>query len=343
MGYYAGLDVSLEMTSVCIVDGAGKVISEAKVASEPAAVMQYLTGLGLGIERVGLEAGALSEWLAGALLEAGVPVICMEARQVKAALSAMTVKTDRRDALGIAQIARTGWFRAVHLKSTESQEMRTLLAARRHLVRQVADGEQLIRGLLRPLGLKIGPVTRRRFADRVRELVEGREALQTIMEPLLAALAACMEQLARLHVRVLEAVRTDPVCRRLTTMPGIGPVIALTYRTAIDDPTRFRHSKAVGAYLGLTPRKYQSGEIDRTGRITKAGDGDARAALFEAANVAMRPSTRWSGLKAWATRVAQRQGGKRAKVALARRMACVLHRMWVDGTDFRWGAAEAAA
>ena len=343
MGYYAGLDVSLEVTSVCIVDAAGKVVSEAKVASEPTAVIRYLAGVGSGIERVGLEAGALSEWLAGALLEAGMPVVCMEARQVKAALSAMTVKTDRRDARGTAQIARTGWFRAVHSKSSEGQEMRTLLAARRHLVRQVADGEQPIRGLLRPLGLKVGPVTRRRSAGRVRELVEGQEALQAIMEPLLAALAACTGQLARLHARVLDAVRADPVCRRLTTMPGIGPVIALTFRTAIDDPKRFRHSKAVGAYLGLTPRKYQSGEIDRTGRISKAGDGDARAALFEAANVAMRPSTRWSGLKAWATRVAQRQGGKRAKVALARKMACVLHRMWVDGTEFRWGATAAAA
>lgn len=343
MGYYVGLDVSLEMTSVCIIDAAGKVRSEARIASEPAAVIEHLAGLGIEVERVGLEAGALSEWLAGALLEAGLPVVCMEARQVKAALSAMTVKTDRRDARGIAQIARTGWFRAVHLKSVECQQMRTLLAARRHLVRQVADGEQVIRGLLRPLGLKIGPVTRRRFAGRVRELVEGRQALQATMEPLLSALAACMEQLARLHVQVLEVVRTDPVCRRLTTMPGIGPVIALTYRTAIDDPTRFRQSRSVGAYLGLTPRKYQSGEIDRTGRISKAGDGDARAALFEAANVAMRPSTRWSGLKAWATRIAQRQGGKRAKVALARKMACVLHRMWIDKTDFRWGPAEAAA
>jgi transposase len=301
-----------------------------------------LTDLGGDIERVGLEAGALSEWLASTLLEAGFPVVCMETRQAKAALSAMTVKTDRHDARGIAQIARTGWFRAVHVKSAGSQEMRTLLAARRHLVRQVADGEQLIRGLLRPLGLKEGPVTRRCFASRVRELVDGQQVLLAIMEPLLASLAGCMEQLAKLHVQVFEAGRDDPVCCRLTTTPGIGPVIALTYRTAIDDPTGYRQSRAVGAYLGLTPRKYQPGEIDRTGRISKAGEGDARAALFEAANVAMRPSTRWSGLKAWATRVAHRQGGRRAKVALARKMACVLHRMRVDETDFRWGADQAS-
>jgi transposase len=343
MSCYAGLDVSLEMTSICIVAVDGKVLREGKALSEPGAVVAFLRGTGLALERVGLEAGALSEWLAVALEDAGFPVVCMEARQVKAALSAMTVKTDRHDARGIAQIARTGWFKAVHVKSAGSQELRTLLGARRHLVRKVADGEQLIRGLLRPLGLKVGPVTRRRFAERIRELLAGKPTLQAIFEPLLDVQGALMLQLSRLHLLVLRAVRDDAVCRRLTTMPGVGPVIALTYRAAVDDPQRFRRSRSVGAYLGLTPRKYQSGEVDRTGRISKAGDGDARAALFEAANVALRPSTRWSGLKAWAMQVAKRQGSKRAKVALARKMACVLHRMWTDGTDFRWTTDAAAA
>lgn len=147
-----------------------------------------------------------------------------------------------------------------------------------------------------------------------------------------------MREYARLHRLVLKAVRSDPACRLLMTMPGIGPVSALTFRSTVDDPRRFLHSQSVGAYLGLTPRRYQSGEVDRVGRITKVGDGETRTALFEAANVVLRPSTRWSPMKAWAVRVAHRQGSKRAKVALARKMAVVLHRMWVDGTKFRWTA-----
>jgi transposase len=285
MGYYAGLDVSLEMTSICIVAADGQVLQEGKALSEPEAVIAFLKGSGVTLERIGFEAGALSEWLAVALQDAGFPLVCMEARQVKAALSAMTVKTDRHDARGIAQIARTGWSKAVHVESARSQELRTLLGARRHLVRKVTDGEQRSRGLL---GLKAGPVTRRRFAERIRALVAGQPTLQAIFEPLLEAQGGLMLQLSRLHLLVLRAVREDPVCRRLTTMPGVGRVIALTYGTAVDDPQRSRRSRLVGAYLGLTPRKYESGEVDRTGRISKAGDGDARAALFEAANVPLR-------------------------------------------------------
>lgn len=207
------------------------------------------------------------------------------------------------------------------------------------MVRSVTANEQAIRGLLRPFGLKVGNVTRRRFGDRVRILVEADRLLSAIVEPLLRAHERLRLELAELHRLVLRAVRSETVCRRLMTMPGIGPVTALTYRAMVDDPTRFRRSRAVGAYLGLTPRRYQSGETDRVGRITKVGDGETRTALFEAANVILRPTTRWSGMKAWAMRIADRQGARRAKVALARRMAVILHRMWIDETDFRWTAA----
>ncbi len=251
----------------------------------------------------------------------------------------MTVKTDRNDAHGIAQIVRTGWFKTVHLKSAAGQRLRTLTAARKAAVRALTGNEQVIRGLLRPLGLKIGAVTSVRFEARVRQLVGTDRLLLSIFEPLLRLHESLRENLADLHRLVLRAVRADPVCRRLMTMPGIGPVTALTYRATIDDPERFRRSRSVGAYLGLTPRRYQSGEIDRVGRITKVGDGDTRTALFEAANVILRPTTRWSSMKAWAMKIADRQGVRRAKVALARRMAVTLHRMWVDEQDFRWTAA----
>ena len=291
------------------------------------------------ISRIGLEAGPISEWIAGRLLEAGLPVACLETRHVKAALSAMTGKTDRNDARGLAQIVRSGWFKAVHLKSAGSQRLRTLAAAGKVMVRAVTANAQAIRGLLRPFGLKAGAVTRRRLGDRVCGLVASDPLCAAIVEPPLRAHERLRLELAELPRLVLRAVRSDTVCRRPMTMPGIGPVTAPTFRATVDDPTRFRRSRAVGAYLGLTPRRYQSGETDRVGRITKVGDGETRTALFEAANASLRPTTRWSAMKAWAMRITDRQGARRAEVALARRMAVILPRMWNDETDFRWTAA----
>ncbi|MFK4532135.1 transposase [Bradyrhizobium ottawaense] len=335
---YVGLDVSLNSVAVCAVDETGKLIREGTTLADAPSIVQYLEPWADQVERVGLEAGPTSEWLTANLIELGLPAISLEARQVKAPLSAMPVKTDRNDARGIAQVVRTGWFKPLHVKSIGSQRARTLAAARKHIVRSIAAAEQVIRGLLRPLGLKVGIVSRTLFATRVRELVGDDALLEAIMNPLLAGREALMREYARLHRLVLKTVRSDPACRLLMTMPGIGPVSALTFRSTVDDPRRFLHSQSVGAYLGLTPRRYQSGEVDRVGRITKVGDGETRTALFEAANVVLRPSTRWSPMKAWAVRVAHRQGSKRAKVALARKMAVILHRMWVDGTEFRWTA-----
>jgi transposase len=342
MTVYAGLDVSLASVSICVVDETGEILHEGKVAAEPEPLARHLENWRSQLARVGLEAGPLSEWLGGALIEAGFPTVCMETRQVKAALSAMLVKTDRQDARGIAQLARTGWFKRVHIKTPGSQLARTLVAGRKLLVRSLGAHEQAIRGLLRPFGLKVGSVSRKRFETRVRELLGRQPLLLDIIEPILAVRSTLLLQTSRLHRLVLQAVRSDGACRRLMTMPGIGPVTALTFRATVDDPTRFRRSRSIGAYLGLTPRRYQSGELDHVGRISKVGDGETRTALFEAANVILRPSTRWSPMKAWAVRVAHRQGSKRAKVALARKMGVILHRMWMNGTEFRWAAAEAA-
>ncbi|MER9349990.1 IS110 family transposase [Mesorhizobium sp. M0227] len=339
MSVYAGLDTSLDAVAICVVAETGEMLWQGKVLGDPDAVTAALQRWRDDLVRVGLEAGATSEWIGGHLVDEGFPVVCLESRHVKAALGAMTVKTDRNDAQGIAQIVRTGWFKAVHLKSAAGQRLRTLTAARKAAVRAVTANEQVIRGLLRPLGLKIGAVTRVRFDARVRQLVGADRLLLGIFEPLLRMHRCLRENLADLHRFILRAVRVDPICRRLMTMPGIGPVTALTYRATIDDPKRFRRSRSVGAYLGLTPRRYQSGEVDRVGRITKVGDSETRTALFEAANVILRPTTRWSSMKAWAMKIANRQGARRAKVALARRMAVTLHRMWVDEQDFRWSAA----
>ena len=343
MEHYAAIDVSLEWSSVCVVDAAGQIVREAKVRSEREALATFFTESGLAFARIGLEAGPLSQWLHAGLVEAGLPAILIETRHVKAALKAMTVKTDRNDARGMAQLMRMGWFRPVHAKAPMVQEIRALLTARKLLVAKLRDVESSIRGILRGFGLKVGAVSKGKFEARIRELVTGQVMLERVAEPLLRARAALRTEYATLHRDLLRTVREDAVCGRLMTVPGVGAVVAMTFRSAIDQPERFAKSKAVGAHFGLTPKKYQSGEIDRTGRISKVGDAMVRTALFEAANVMLTRAVRFSTLKAWALRVAGRHGMKKAKVALARKLAVVMHRMWVDGTSFCWGEASVSA
>jgi transposase len=343
MEYYAGIDVSLKESSVCVVDSAGKVVREVKVASEPEALVRYFDELGLPVGRIGLEAGPLSQWLHAGLIAAGREVVLLETRHVKAALSAMTVKTDRKDARGIAQLLRMGWYRPVHAKSAPCKDIRALLVGRKLLQGKLLDVELSIRGILRGYGLKVGEVSRGRFEARIRELTAGHAILEEVIGAMLAARMALWNEFTRLHREMLKIARADMVCRRLMTTPGVGALVALTYRSAVDDPSRFGKSAATGAYFGLTPKKYQSGETDRDGGVSKVGDGMVRTALFEAAHIMLTRATRFSSLKRWALGVAQRRGMKRAKVALARKLGVVLHRMWVDKTDFRWTNAVAAA
>jgi transposase len=340
--HYAGLDVSLEQTSVCVVDAQGQVVREAKIASEPEALIRFLRAQDIQIARVGLEAGPLSQWLHAGLITAGYEAVLLETRHVKAALSAMTVKTDRRDARGIAQLLRLGWYRPVHAKSASAQEVRSLLTARKLIQCKLLDIESGIRGVLRGFGLKVGMISRGRFEARIRELVEGQTMLETVVGSMLGARAALQAEFARLHRALLALVRADPVCRQLMSVPGVGAVVAITFKSGVDDPTRFRRSRDVGPHFGLTPRKYQSGEIDVTGSISKVGDRMVRTALYEAASVMLTRTIRMSPLKSWAMGVAKRRGTKKARVALARKLSVVLHRMWVDGTSFRWTSETAA-
>jgi transposase len=339
--YFAAIDVSLEQSSVCVVDGTGKIVREGKVASEPEVLAAWFTASGLAFTRIGLEAGPLSQWLHAGLTAVGLPATLIETRHVKAALKAMTVKTDRNDARGMAQLMRMGWFRLVHVKTLPAQEVRALLTARKLLQGKLQDIELGIRGLLRGFGLKVGQVSKGKYEARIRELALGHPMLEPVTAAMLQARASLRTEYAKLHRMLLRIVRDDTVCRRFMTVPGVAAVVAVTYKTAVDDPTRFGKSKELGPYFGLTPSKYQSGEVDWTGRISKVGDAMVRTALYEAANVILNRVTRFSTLKAWALRVVQLRGVKRAKVALARKLAVVLHRMWVDGTDFRWRKAAA--
>jgi len=342
MDYFAGLDVSVKETSVCIVDDAGKIVREAKVASEPEALLQVLTNTLYRFKRVGLEAG-LSQWLYSVLAEAGLPVICVETRHMRAILKAQINKTDRNDARGLAQMMRVGLYRPVHVKTLRSQKLRVLLTHRKLLQSKAIAIENDLRATLRNFGLKVGMVGTVKFEARIRELAESLPDVAVLVEPLLVVRRVLREQVGILHRRLLAIVRDDDVCRRLMTIPGVGPVVALTYRATVDVPARFRNSKAVGAVLGLTPSRYQSGESDRIGRISRCGDEMMRMMLYEAAQSMLVRSAKWSWLKAWAMKIARHRGIKKAIVALARRLAVIMHRIWVDGTEFRWTKEVAAA
>jgi transposase len=336
MDHFAGLDVSVKDASVCIVDDTGKIVREVKVASEPDALLAVLTNPAYRFKRIGLEAGPLSQWLFSALAEANLPVICVETRHMRAALKSQINKTDRNDARGIAQMIRVGLYRPVHVKTIRSQKLRMLLTHRKLLQSKAIAVENDLRATLRNFGLKVGVVGTVKFEARIRELVENLPDLVVLVEPLLIVRRVLREQIGVLHGRLLAIVRDDEVCRRLMSIPGVGPVVALTYRVTVDVPVRFRNSKAVGAVFGLTPSKYQSGEINRTGAISRCGDEMMRMMLYEAAQSMLTRTTKWSWLKAWAMKIARHRGMKKAIVALARRLAVIMHRIWVDGTEFRW-------
>jgi transposase len=328
MEHYAGMDVSLDTVSVCIVDGTGRVLREAKVASEPDVLVAWFGELGFVLERIGMEAGPLSQWLHKGMRENGLEVGSLETRHVRTAFKTMPVKTDRKDTRGIAQLMR--WFRPVHCESLPAQETRALLTARKLVLNKRM--EMGLRDFLRGFGLKIGPTNPRAFEARVRELVDGHRTLLAVAEALLMARTALIAELKGIESRLVGLVRGNKPVRLLMSAPGV--IVALTYVSATDDPGRFTSSKAVGPDSGLTPKRYRSGETDVTGRISKTGDAGVRAALYEVANVILTRPVKGSTLKSWAARLAVLAGMRKAKVALARTLAVVLHRMLADGTTF---------
>jgi transposase len=335
MEHYAGIDVSLECSSVCIVDGAGKIVQETKVASEPAALIGWFGALGLGLARIGMEAGPLSQWLFAGMHTAGLAVELLETRHVRDAFKAMPVKSDRNDARGIAQLMRLGWFRPVHCKSIGAQEVRAMLTARKLVQSKLQDVENSLRGILRGFGLKVGKTTHRSFAGRIQELVAGHPNLEAIAQALQSVQAVLLREFNTFEKRARVMARANGQARLLMSTPSVGSIVALTYASAIDDPARFKSSKQAGPHFGLTPKKHQSGETDRTGRISKIGDAAVREALYQAAHVMLTtPVKGCPELKSWAMRIARRAGYRKAKVALARKLAVIMHRMLADGKPF---------
>ena len=345
MKHYVGLDVSQKEVSLCVVDGDGAVIAEGKVATEPALVLSWIEDRVGTVERIVHESGPLSIWLTRELARLGAPVVCIDARAAHKALSARMNKTDRADAEALAQLARTGWYREVHIKSEASDRLRLLLGARERMIRIRQDIEGQARGILKTYGIRLGPVAQSRERAGFREQLQAAASGDPLIEAVAASLiavhdTACAE--AATIEEELQAIARD-LARRLMTVPGVGPMVALNFIATIDDAKRFAKATDVGAYLGLTPRRYQSGEIDYSGRISKRGDGAMRALLYEAASVLINRVQRFSPLKAWAVRLAARKGFKKAAVAAARKIAIVMLRLWRDGTTFAWAREELPA
>jgi transposase len=346
MEIYIGFDISLQMTHACVVNNDGEIVREGTAMSDVSGLDAWLRTLDSdwSIKRVVFETGQLSSHLYHGLKEAGFPVICIDARHTHGMLKAKRAKTDKNDARGLAQIARTGWYKAVHVKSEQCQSLRTLVAGRKELVTVRTGMENHIRGTLKAFGIKLGNVTTAGFSSKVEmAVVSGDKLVKETMRALLKVRDALLTQEKALNTQCIVMARQDAVCKRLMTVPGVGPITALAFMSEIDDPTRFKKSRDVGVHLGLTPRKYASGEVDLTGGISKCGNRATRSLLFEASVTMLTLSKKWSRLKAWGVKLAQRNGFKAACTAVARKLAIVLHRMWVDGKDFAYGDAPAIA
>ncbi len=343
MELYVGMDVSLKETSICVVDGGGAVVSEGTVISEPSAIAAFIEDKAKGAKCIGLETGPTTTWLWHELRALGLPVICIDARHAQGALSLQINKSDRNDAVGLARIMQAGWYKEVQVKRLSCHEVRAALNSRAQLVKVKRDLENQIRSLLKNLGLLIGKARGKAFTLRVEELISDSPVLAAAIGPLLMTRETVRGEIVAFDRHLLRLTRDHVESRRLMTVPGVGPITTLAFLAAVDDPERFKRSRSVGAYVGLTPRRHASGEIDWTGRISKCGDTMLRSYLFDAAGVLLTRVPKWCALKAWGLRLAKRSGFKKAKVAVARKLAVILHRMWCDGTDFQWSSKQATA
>lgn len=335
MEYFAGLDVSLETTHICVLDRDGTMVREMTAPTSPEAIAAALDEAPACM-RVVFETGRMAPMLYHGLAALGVPVVCIESRQAYQALKTLaTHKTDRNDARGLAHLARTGFFKPVHVKSLPAHAVRALILARKKLVGQRVTLENQIRGLAVAFGVRLPRGLSPAFVGQVIAMSDGVVGLSAAMRGLLAARDAVLGAVAAIDGDMKKLVRASDACRRLMTIPGVGQLTALAFAAAIDDPSRFRRSRDLGAYLGLVPRRYQSGESDYTGHISKAGDRRVRTLLYEAANVML---TRYKGelkLKDWAFAIAKRSNMRKARVALARRLAVIMHAMLRHGTEFQ--------
>jgi transposase len=337
MTFYAGLDVSDKSTHVCVVDGEGSIVWRGVCATDPEVLAKTLVRHCPDAARVVLETGALSAFLYHGLVERNVPAVCICARHAKGVLSTRVNKSDPHDAEGLAQLARTGWFKAVHIKDAATHLDRAHLKVREQLVKAHGAMKNHLRGLLKLFGLRLGQATTpAKRAGRLQALLIDKPELRAALAPLVAGLGGLEEQIAATTRALRQRALADPVCARLMSVPGVGPVNALTFKTSIEDPGRFARGADVGAFAGLVPRRHQSGERDTRGRISKAGDPMLRRALYEAANSLLGRVKRECALRRWGLALTATKGARRARVAVARKLAALLHTLWRSDTSFRW-------
>jgi transposase len=334
---YAALDVSDKTTHICVVDKEGAMVWRGVCATDPEALATVLKKRCPAVIRVVLETGPLSAFLYHGLIERGLPAICVCARHAKGVLSTRVNKSDPNDAEGLAQLSRTGWFKAVRIKEEATHIDRAHLKIREQLVTARQAMANQLRGLLKLFGLRLGTVTTPgKRGERLEALFAQRPELRSVMQPLIEGIEALEAQIKRSARLLAASAEADPVAARLMSVPGVGPFTALTFKSSIEDPGRFARGEDVGAYAGLVPRRNQSGERDYKGRISKAGDAMLRSALYEAANILLARVKRPSALQTWGKKLAETKGPKRARVAVARKLAVLLHRLWLSQTEFCW-------
>lgn len=339
---FAGLDVSLAETHVCVLDGDGVRVLEAVVASDPDAIATAPAEGAPDCASIAVETGATTPWLWRELRARGVPVTCIDARHANRALSMRRNKTDRNDARGLAELMRIGWYEKARVRDLDAQLIRSMLNARYQLRMCRRDLLNQLRGIVKTFGLYIGSTASRRFPEIVREIAAEDAKAATMLMPLVNALDAIRDQIAAYEAELRAIARGSDTARRLMTVPGVGYLVSPAFISAIDDPMRFSSSAKVGPYLGLTPRIRQSGEADWSVGIGRAPDRLMRSYLYEAANIVLTRTTRWPRLKAWGVRLHKRVGFKRAAIGVARKLAVIMHAIWVDGTESVHGAEPAA-
>ncbi len=328
-----GIDVAMKSSSICITDGRGVVLLERAVTTDEAGLRGVLGGR----RRMHcvLEAGPLAEWLAGVVEGLGHQATAIDPRKAYGVIRTKK-KTDRLDARDLAKMSRTGWYTAVHRKSAEARAMRTFLQARQGLVQTALAQGSRVRGLLRAHGIKLGQVKESQFAWEVRRLaLEKGKNLWLMLEPLVEVRRQALRGAEQMRRQVVRQAAAEPVSQRLMTVPGIGPLTATAYVATIDDPHRFRLSDQVSAYIGLVPSVEQSGELELHGHITKEGDGLLRGYLVEAAHVLLTRKRGTCRLKRWGLKLAKKKGHGKARVAVARKLAALLHHLWITGTTYK--------